>query len=500
MPEDPRDETPGPATQISEPSRAPRRDPGSSRAAIIAWAVVIPLLLVTVIGQQLKVQPVEQPPQADAEDSAPIEIAPPAWTDTFTFTAKVLLKIVHIGQSDVASDAEVAGLLKNKLSASATTPADEVRLAVTFFELGLDEAAGRVLDDLVETLDDGSPLFIDADIVRAAYNNEPLPEGADDGSFVDRHAWFADLALTRGDASAHDRLLAGGLRIVLTVVFVAGGLLLVLPTGIALIVLWSIGVSKGKVTRRFQPPAAGGSVYLEMLPVFLAGFLVLQIAHGLIAGAGGERAGIYAALSMQWLLLAVLAWPTIRGVPWSRARRDLGFVAPQGLVREIGIGVLYYIALVPVLLFSALVAVVVMFFIVWLKSLFLPAGDEVSGGIPSNPILDMLSYGEPMMLAMFVLLATVWAPIVEEAVFRGALYRHLRSRRSWLFSALAVTIIFVMMHGYQVVQMIPLLSIGFVLVIIREWRGSIVSSMTAHLLHNAITLLIALKFFSAIVD
>ena len=478
----------------------PGRDPGSSRAALVAWAVVIPLLLVTVILQRPKAEPTEQPPQADAEESAAAEIASPAWTDPFTLTAKVFLKVAHLGSDDIGSDAGMAELVEKRLSASAATPADKVRLAVTFYELGLDETAGRVLDGLVETLDDGSPLLIDAAIVRAAYSDEPLPEGVDSGAFVDRHAWFADLALTRDDASAHDRLLAGGLRIVLASVFVAGGLLLVVPTGIVLIVLWLVGVSNGKVTRRFQPPAAGGSVYLEMLPVFLAGFLVLQIARGVIAGAGGERAGMYAGLSMQWLLLAVLAWPMIRGVPWARARRDLGFVAPHGLVREIAIGVLYYIALVPIFLFSVLVLVVVMFFIAWLTSQFSPGGDAVSGGMPSNMILDMLSYGEPMMLALFVLLATVWAPIVEEAVFRGALYRHLRSRRSWVFSALAVTLMFVMMHGYAVVQLIPLLSIGLVLVVIREWRGSIVSSMTAHLLHNAVTLLIALTFFSAIVD
>ena len=100
-----------------------------------------------------------------------------------------------------------------------------------------------------------------------------------------------------------------------------------------------------------------------------------------------------AKLAVEWALAdSAVAW-------------DLGFVAPQGLVRESAIGVLYYIALVPVFLFSVLVLVVVMIFIAWLTSQFSPGDGEVAGGMPSNMILDMLSYGEPMMLALFVLLA-----------------------------------------------------------------------------------------------
>src|SRR5205085_634862 len=57
--------------------------------------------------------------------------------------------------------------------------------------------------------------------------------------------------------------------------------------------------------------------------------------------------------------------------------------------------------------------------------------------VPENPIIDILAgKTAPWLIILLMLLASLWAPLVEESVFRGALYRQLRSRWHWFPAAL----------------------------------------------------------------
>jgi len=88
----------------------------------------------------------------------------------------------------------------------------------------------------------------------------------------------------------------------------------------------------------------------------------------------------------------------------------------------------------------------------------------------------------------------------NEAVFRGALYRHLRSRWAWPLAAAVTALAFGFMHGYPVLLLGPVISLGFGFALLREWRGSIISSMTAHCIHNAGVLMILLTVLGLIGD
>jgi membrane protease YdiL (CAAX protease family) len=70
-------------------------------------------------------------------------------------------------------------------------------------------------------------------------------------------------------------------------------------------------------------------------------------------------------------------------------------------------------------------------------------------------------------------------------VFRGALYRHLRSRISVAAAAVLTALGFGLMHGYPIIMLGPVISLGAGFALMREWRGSIIASMTAHCIHNA---------------
>jgi membrane protease YdiL (CAAX protease family) len=91
----------------------------------------------------------------------------------------------------------------------------------------------------------------------------------------------------------------------------------------------------------------------------------------------------------------------------------------------------------------------------------------------------------------------VWAPLTEEAIFRGALYRHLRGRAGTAVCTIATALVFGLMHGYALPLLIPIITLGVIFALMREWRGSLVASITAHFLHNATVLTFGILMFQA---
>ena len=129
---------------------------------------------------------------------------------------------------------------------------------------------------------------------------------------------------------------------------------------------------------------------------------------------------------------------------------------------EFFMGIVGYIAGVPV--------VVLGFFITWVLL-------KLSGAQPSHPIVGDIQESSPLLLYG---LASVMAPIVEETMFRGALFHHLRRRWSWLPATLLVSFIFAIIHP-QGWTLVPTLgAIALVLAGLREWRGSIIAAPARH--------------------
>lgn len=96
------------------------------------------------------------------------------------------------------------------------------------------------------------------------------------------------------------------------------------------------------------------------------------------------------------------------------------------------------------------------------------------------------------------------APVVEESVFRGLLYRHLReatsSARLWvsvLLSAIITSVLFAILHPQGLLAAPGIIGIGLALVFMREWRRSLVPSMVAHGLNNGIMLLLLTAILTA---
>jgi membrane protease YdiL (CAAX protease family) len=321
--------------------------------------------------------------------------------------------------------------------------------------------------------------------------------------FEQRHGYFARLAESWQYPDADERRAkfirgggAGILAIVLFILFLSVAALASLVSIIYLALRWR----KSGIERRFVPPARGGSVFIETVLVFMASFLGFSIGMELLAAsmtpAGGsapEWLGI-AKLLGQWLLLLTIFWPVVRGTPWQEWKHRVGWHRGTGVLREIAAGMVGYFA---GLWLMALAVLVVMGYML-IKAFAAKNAGGPSPAVPSNPLQEYLTSAGSLQLALVFLLATCWAPIVEETVFRGSLHRHLRSWAGAGLASVLTGLTFGLIHGYAGITLLPVITLGVVFSFVREWRGSIIGPMVAHFAHNATVLLLVVTLLRAI--
>jgi len=314
---------------------------------------------------------------------------------------------------------------------------------------------------------------------------------------IDRHGWFAKVAMTYGlpDQDAERaKLLAGGGALIGGIVLIAAAGLAATMGGVGCSIAMVVLIATGKIRRRFVAPAPGGSMGWEMLAVFLLAFLGFKFAASLlsvvVSNAGATPSWFaYVVLGGQWMVALAIFFPMLRGVPFAHYRKLVGWTAERGLFREIGAGIFGYLAGLPIV-FGALMFSLLLNFLLHFWS-----GKDVEP--PENPILEIAGRGDTILLVLLFTLATIWAPIVEETVFRGGVFRAMRAHMGFVLAAIASAFVFGFMHGYPVQLLGPVIAIGFVFALIREWRGSIVGPMVAHFLNNATILAIVFLILNA---
>jgi membrane protease YdiL (CAAX protease family) len=120
------------------------------------------------------------------------------------------------------------------------------------------------------------------------------------------------------------------------------------------------------------------------------------------------------------------------------------------------------------------------------------AGAPTEPAVPENKVLELVAGTSGWTLVLVVARATVWAPLVEETIFRGALFRHLRARRAGVVgvgaSVLVAALAFGLAHAYVWIGVVAVTTLGAVFAVMREWRGSLIAPMTAHCLHNSVAM------------
>ena len=167
----------------------------------------------------------------------------------------------------------------------------------------------------------------------------------------------------------------------------------------------------------------------------------------------------------------------------------------EGVLKEIGCGFLVYLASIPVYMVGVAITVIVI-----LIQSMLAAGSGEQPVARTNPIFELISDGDPWLVMLVFALATVWAPIAEELIFRGALFRHMSGRLHWVFAAFFSALLFAYMHSYGPFMVAPLIALGFMFAFMRQWRGSIIAPMTAHFIHNATLMVFMITFINLLKD
>lgn len=96
--------------------------------------------------------------------------------------------------------------------------------------------------------------------------------------------------------------------------------------------------------------------------------------------------------------------------------------------------------------------------------------------------------GDPVAIGLLVILAIVMAPIVEEIIFRGCVYRFLKSQTSLLAAQIISGGVFASMHA-NLLSFVPLVIVGVVLARVYEKTGSLMVAIWFHAFFNAFSLL-----------
>jgi len=500
-----------------------RRDPGTSRSLKVAWIASIALVVVVTASQWFGTAGAERRPAAALD-------APKGGGGITLLLGRYAVG-ADAALSDMAPESGEQALAAIEPSAP-KTPAGLLRLAILAGEIEGSEAGLERLSKAVEETeafverlraaradgaaredapDDGDAddagaqdeaeiesdaeeivvpawFVADAEALQAIYGAgsaeaAALPDEAVDG-LTARHGWFGRLALAHGVGEGDPRRedVIGGATFTLIVVasgVSAAGLGFVV--GLVLLLLGLLGVKALRMRGGYAPPSAGGSVFLEVLPLFLAGFLVIGVMQVLLAFLGAPDVSWL----LVWGLLPIATWPVLRGVSWGKWRYAVGWHAGRGVGREIGAGIVGYLMGLPIFA----VGVLTMFLLMSLWTLVFGEGD---GGTPSHPAVEQAMNAGVLEALRLYLLAAVWAPVVEETVFRGALYHHLRGWLAPIGSALVTGFVFAVIHPQGVLAIPALMSLGVAFAFIREWRGSAIPCMVAHALHNGALMTILL--------
>ena len=111
--------------------------------------------------------------------------------------------------------------------------------------------------------------------------------------------------------------------------------------------------------------------------------------------------------------------------------------------------------------------------------------------IPQPVFFILLKEHNLFTLSLLIIEIVVFAPVAEELIFRGFLYKFLRQRFSFVLSAFLVSFLFALMH-FNFKSFIPIAVLGFGFCYIYEKTQNILAPIIMHLIHNSLTAVIIL--------
>ncbi len=292
-----------------------------------------------------------------------------------------------------------------------------------------------------------------------------------------RHGDFGEMVRVIGAPESdplRQRFAQRGVQTTVAAVVIVGTAGLAILSGFVLGIVALVLLATGKLRRRLNVQSQWShrdrTLLLEAFMLFLVGFVVVTTAAALIQ----QFAGIDLSPVLIWLLLLTPFWPLLRGMSWSQLHLALGWHANGkgvgGAIKEASCGVVGYLAGLPIVVLGFLISLGLI---------------SVLRSEPSHPAVSEAMNADLKTAIKLFVLASLWAPIVEETVFRGLLYYNMRKWAAPILAALVVAFFFAIIHPQGLALVPALMGLAVVFALMREWRGSIIGPMVAHGMHNA---------------
>jgi len=319
-------------------------------------------------------------------------------------------------------------------------------------------------------------------LLRMYANERPRPELLRSAAFkwIERHAAAHLLVesqinerLGRADRAAKLRaaMYDVGERIATRIeIFLALSVVLIV-LGLALLA-WGAFSRRGLGPYRGLPPRPWGPWEgLALVGLWLVVYLVISALAQVEPGRPGFAAGVLASYVLASVI--ALAWFARSVAPRGSGLTTAGWLRASP-VTSIANGVGAYVAVFPIFAATSLLAV-----------RLLPPS-------PPNAVIVALTqapgWGDRVW---FLLLLCIAAPVVEETVFRGAVYGAFRTRWSLPLAALASSALFAAVH-VNLQSFVPIVALGVGLCVVYERTRSLLPGMVAHSLFNLATVIVVL--------
>lgn len=116
---------------------------------------------------------------------------------------------------------------------------------------------------------------------------------------------------------------------------------------------------------------------------------------------------------------------------------------------------------------------------------------------PANPLEHVSKTSGPVELITLAMMAVLLAPFAEELFFRGLLYNALRRRMPLLLAAILQAVIFGFLHAYNLTHSIMASLLGLALVLLYEWRRTLVAPILLHGFQNLIAALMTFALLAS---
>jgi membrane protease YdiL (CAAX protease family) len=439
------------------------------RKPLSAWEIACWIALVIVIAV-----PIAFPGLARSKASvltparASSELAPPPID--FLLQSRYVVGVAQLMHT--AHQPSPAGLTE-ALDRGAQTDADRFREQLVIRELKGPAAVRSALENFAA---EEGPLGADARLILERDGVPPeknLPVSTPE-ELQTHHGWFGALALAHDLPDSDPRRAApihAAERTLLAFLAAFGIAGVATLLGVGLLIFFIVRRATGKLlpakpspdaSPQRRPYLTGFTLYVALISTISLLLLQLRAPNWLLI-----------LLYFSSPLFAIL-WVLICGHSWKQIRATTGFNLGKGFFREIFAGIVGYIAGLPLL------AVGVLFTILLMRLSGLNASHPIEGAISANPI----------RLAILLGLASVYAPLTEELLFRGFFYEHLRWRLRYVWSAIICALVFAAVHPQGWPAIPTLGAIAFTLATLREYRGSLLPGMAAHALNNAFVLIL----------